>query len=153
MDDLLRDLQHTLNHEIPLTRHLGLRVEQYRDGRLTLWAPITTNLNHKSTAFAGSLNSVLTLAGWGLVWLLLKEWGLTGTVVIQESSCHYRRPVSNDFTASCQQPSADELARFEAQLRSRGKARIELTVEICQDEQVAVTFRGRYVVHLTAKSS
>ena len=73
---LLRELQHVLNHEIPLTSHLGLQVRGDADPEsLSFWAAISPNLNHKSTAFAGSLNSVLTLAGWGLVWLLLKEWG------------------------------------------------------------------------------
>ena len=82
---------------------LALRVQRNTDPRgwLSLWAPISPNLNHKSTAFAGSLNSVLTLSGWSLVWLLLKEWGLSGTIVIQESTCHYHFPVHDDFVARC----------------------------------------------------
>ncbi|MGO8949194.1 MAG: YiiD C-terminal domain-containing protein [Ktedonobacterales bacterium] len=149
MDELLRELQHTLNHEIPLTRHLGLRVNSYNDEEgLSLWAPISPNLNHKSTAFAGSLNSILTLGGWSLVWILLNEWGMSGTVVIQESTCHYRLPVHEDFVARCRRPPKKDLERFEAQIRGRGKGRLELSVEICQGEREAVTFWGRYVVHI-----
>jgi thioesterase domain-containing protein len=150
MDELLRELQHTLNHEIPLTQHLGLRVDRYNaeEGWLSLWAPISPNLNHKSTAFAGSLNSVLTLSGWSLVWLLLKEWGLSGTIVIQESTCHYHFPVHDDFVARCRMPSPQELAHFQAQLQNRGKGRVELEVEIYQGELKVVTFRGRYVAHI-----
>jgi thioesterase domain-containing protein len=150
MDELLRDLQLTLNHEIPLTRHLGLRVERYdaEEGCLFLSAPISPNLNHKSTAFAGSLNSVLTLGGWSLVWLLLKQWGMSGTVVIQESTCHYHLPVHEDFVARCCMPPRQDLERFQAQLRSRGKGRMELEVEIYQGDGKAVAFCGRYVVHI-----
>jgi thioesterase domain-containing protein len=148
MDELLLELQQVLNHEIPLTHHLGLRVQRYDavDG-LSLWAPISPNLNHKSTAFAGSLNAVLTLSGWSLVWLLLKQWEMSGTVVIQECTCHYLHPVHEDFVAQCRLPEPDTLNRFEAQMRSRRKGRIELSVEICQHEELAVSFRGRYVAH------
>lgn len=119
---------------------------------LSLWAPISPNLNHKSTAFAGSLNSVLTLAGWGLVWLLLQEWGLAGTVVIQESTCRYLHPVHEDFVARCARPSQEELERFQAQLRGRGKGRLELKVDVSAGERPEVTFWGRYVVHIQSQS-
>src|SRR5215469_9465464 len=146
MDELLLELQQVLNHEIPLSRHLGLRVEHYDAGDgLSLWAPISPNLNHKSTAFAGSLNAVLTLSGWSLVWLLLKQWGMSGTVVIQESTCHYHLPVHDDFVARCRMPPLQDLERFQAQLRSRGKGRVELEVEIYQGDRKAVAFCGRYV--------
>jgi thioesterase domain-containing protein len=152
-DTLLRELQHVLNHEIPLTVYLGLQVQRNTDPEgLALWAPISPNLNHKSTAFAGSLNSVLTLAGWGLVWLLLKEWGLSGTVVIQESTCRYLHPVHQDFVACCPRPSPPELERLQAQLRGHGKGRLELKVDIYAGERPAVTFRGRYVVHIRPQS-
>ena len=148
MDELLLELQEVLSHEIPLTHHLGLRVEHYdaEDG-LSLWAPILPNLNHKSTAFAGSLNAVLTLSGWSLVWLLLKQWEMSGTVVIQECTCRYLHPVHEDFVARCRIPEQDDLNRFQAQIRSRRKGRIELLVEVYQNDQVAVTFWGRYVAH------
>ena len=150
---LLRELQQVLNHEIPLTLTLGLLVQDEGDAEgLALWAPISPNLNHKSTAFAGSLNSVLTLAGWGLVWLLLKEWGLAGTIVIQESTCRYLLPVRQDFVARCARPSPPELERFQAQLRGRGKGRLELKTDIYAGEQLAVTFWGRYVVHTRPQS-
>ncbi len=155
MDELLRELQHTLNHEIPLTRHLGLRVDHYdkEEGLLSLWAPISPNLNHKSTAFAGSLNSILTLGGWSLVWILLKEWGLSGTVVIQESTCQYRFPVHEDFVARCRRPPKDDLERFESQLRGHSKGRLEVSVEICQGARQAAAFWGRYVVHIRPPKS
>ncbi len=35
--------------------------------------PLGPNRNHQQTAFAGSLNALCTIAGWGTVLLLLKE--------------------------------------------------------------------------------
>ncbi len=148
MKDQLRALQETLYREIPLTKHLGITVESYDDERLTLKAPIEPNRNHKQTAFAGSLNAVVTLAGWGLLWLVLRELNLATTIVIQESVSSYLRPVTNDFSARCRKPDSTHLAHFENMLRKKGKARLELAAEIDEGEEVAVSFKGRYVVLL-----
>jgi len=144
--DLVRELQAVLHHEIPLSRQMGLTVQRYDGVCLALGAPLAPNINHKATAFAGSLNAVMTLAGWGTVWLLLAERGLHGTIVIQESTSRYQLPVGHDFTATCRVPSADETERFLAGLRRRGKARLALKVDILDgDGRVAVAFTGMYV--------
>ena len=94
--NLARELEAVLHHEIPLSRQMELVVRFYDGERLALGAPLAPNVNHKATAFAGSLNAVTTLAGWGTVWLLLAERGLHGTIVIQDSSTRYQLPVGHD---------------------------------------------------------
>lgn len=148
MNDRLRALQETLYREIPITKHLGITVESYDDEQLTLKAPIEPNRNQKQTAFAGSLNAVVTLAGWGLLWLVMGELGLATTIVIQESVSSYLRPVTGDFSARCRKPDSTRFAHFENMLRKKGKARLELLAEIDEREKVAVSFKGRYVVLL-----
>lgn len=153
--DLAHELQEVLHHEIPLSRQMGLMVERYDGGCLSLRAPLAPNINHKATAFAGSLTAAATLAGWGTVWLMLRENGLRGTIVIQESTTRYLLPVGGDFVATCRAPASDEGARFLAGLRRRGKARIRLTTAILTDAsdgdgKVAVAFTGHYVAFLYA---
>ena len=144
--NLARELEAVLHHEIPLSRQMGLTVHQYDGAWLALRAPLAPNINHKATAFAGSLNAVMTLAGWGTVWLVLRKHSLHGTIVIQESTTRYLLPVGNDFTATCRVPAAEEAERFLAGLRRRGKARLALKVEILDgDGRVAVAFTGMYV--------
>ncbi len=147
--DLARELQEALHHEIPLSRAIGLVVRDYDGERLSLHAPLAPNVNHKATAFAGSLTAVATLAGWGLTWLLLREHDLRGVIVIHESACRYQLPVASDFSATCQAPSAQATERFLAALRRRSKARLALTVEILDGAgQVAMSFTGSYVAFI-----
>ncbi len=146
MTNIIEALQQTLEHEIPLTGHLELRVLSYDEQGLTIGAPLAPNINHKRTAFAGSLNSVVTLAGWGLLWLILHEQEIPARVVIQDSSCNYLRPVSEDFTAFCPKPSPAEITKIVESLRKRGRARIGLHVEIRNATDLAVSFTGRYVM-------
>ncbi len=143
---LARELETVLHHEIPLSRQMGLTVDRYDGERLSLCAPLAPNVNHKATAFAGSLTAVATLTGWGATWLLLRERDMGGVIVIQESTTRYLLPVSGDFVATCRLPSARVIERFLAGLRRRGKARLPLSVEILDGAgRVAVAFSGQYV--------
>lgn len=146
MMQLLQELQATLFHEIPLTRFIGITVTSYTDGILTLSAPLEKNINHKQTAFAGSLNAVATLAGWSQVWLLLKELEIPGKVVIQDNNTIYHKPVQGDFTAQCARPTSAKIEQLARTMRKKGKARIELQAEIYSGPELAVTFNGRYVI-------
>jgi len=142
-------LQATFEHEIPITCQIGMEVASYDGTRLALRAPLAPNINHKATAFAGSLNAVATLAGWGLVWLILRERELRGTIVIHESSSHYHFPVRDDFLAVCAMPATQHVETFVTGLQRRGKARLALSVNIQDDDnRIAVAFHGSYVAFL-----
>ncbi len=147
----MQALQATFDHEIPITREIGIRVAHYDGKQLALTAPIERNINHKATAFAGSLNSVVTLAGWGMIWLLLKELDIAGTIVIQDSASHYRRPVTRDFTAICHRPGAEQVRQFAHMLREKCRARLELQVTIHEHDVLVMSFQGRYVALLNTR--
>jgi len=143
--DLLRALRTKLRRDMPITRALGLRVLGREGAGLVLTSPLAPNINHKGTAFAGSLNATATLAGWGTIWLVLREHGITSHVVIQDSAVHYFRPVTGDFTARCKAPSASAIERLVKSVVKKGRGRIALDVMISDAAGDAVRFHGRYV--------
>ena len=145
-DDDLRALGAALAAEIPISRALGLAVAGFDNRCLTLTAPLAPNINHKDTAFAGSLNAVLTLTGWSMLWLIARRAAIPSKVVIQDSTIRYLHPVTRDFAAECRLPESAELERFLAILRKKGRARMELAAEIREDGRQVVAFGGRYVV-------
>lgn len=139
-------LRAVLRDSMPVAGRLGVEVAGYEDGRLTLRAPLSLNLNDKGTAFAGSLAMVATLTGWSLVWLLLRERGIGGDIVLQDSGVKYLRPITSDFAASAVRPDDEALrALFEA-IERRGKGRLKLEVSIADADGSIVNFTGRYVV-------
>jgi len=139
-------LERTLHDEIPLSQAMGIRVAAYDGTSLKLTAPITPNINHKSTAFGGSLYSLAVLCGWGLVHLKLAEAKLHKHIVIQDADIRYLLPVAQDMQAECR---LDEniLNKFLRTLKKHDRARLELAVIIKHQGQAAVEFSGRYVVH------
>jgi thioesterase domain-containing protein len=144
--DLARQLETTLHRQIPLTRAMQLHVQDYDGRELRVRAPLGPNVNHHTTAFGGSLAAATTLAGWGMVWILLQERFPHGQIVIQESAISYVRPVTNDFVAVCQRPGEKAVKQLFTMLERKGKGRIDLHAEVMQAGRACVNFRGRYVV-------
>lgn len=150
-DIMIKELQTVLNSEIPLTNAIGILVSQYTGDSITLSAPLENNINHKNTAFGGSLYSVSVLTGWSLVYALLKENNLSGHIVIQESNTRFLLPVDGTINAHCRIDSTEKKHRFLRMYRKKGIARIELTVithiKTQNTQKDAVIFTGTYVVH------
>jgi thioesterase domain-containing protein len=139
----LSEAQQFLHQKIPITRAMGVRVESIANGEFILVAPIEKNHNHLHTAFGGSLSAMATLAGYGFLWLELHDPG--AHVVIKESAIRFRRPVHGDIRAVCRKPEAGMLREFKENFARKGKGRIELKVEIVEDDTAAVEFRGTFV--------
>jgi len=142
-----QQLEAVLHEEIPLTRHIGIRVDAYDGHTLCLRAPLEKNINHKSTAFGGSLYSVAVLCGWGMLYLKMRERGLVGHIVIQESQAHYGLPVNTDIVAETAFESEAQLEKFIRTFQRMGRARIQLGIVVRQGEEIAFRLDGRYVVH------
>src|ERR1043165_843031 len=62
-----------LHEMIPLAKAMGVGVEVSDDRSLVLRAPKEQNKPSLNTAFGGSLVSLATLAGYGVVWELMKN--------------------------------------------------------------------------------
>ncbi len=139
----LRETEEFFHQQIPITRAMGVRVAAYDGRQFTLVAPIALNHNHLGTAFGGSLGAVATLAGYGLLWLELRDRACH--LVIRQSSLSFRRPVHKDVVAICRRPDQEALRAFKAEFVQRGKARIGLDVTIQEDGLVAVEFQGLFV--------
>jgi thioesterase domain-containing protein len=143
----LSELQAILEREIPMCAQMGIRVHDGGVDGLVMRLPLAPNRNHQKTAFAGSLNALCTIAGWGSVYLLLRELGRDGNIVIRRSTIKYQEPVSStEIYARCQPVSADARQYFLEMLGDKGQAKLDLTVEIAGNDGPAVSFSGSYVV-------
>jgi thioesterase domain-containing protein len=143
----LSELQTILEREIPMCAQMGIRVHDGGTDGLVMRLPLAPNRNHQKTAFAGSLNALCTIAGWGSVYLLLRELGRDGNIVIRRSTIKYQEPVSSsEIFARCQPVSADARQYFLEMLGDKGQAKLDLTVEIAGNDGPAVSFSGSYVV-------
>jgi thioesterase domain-containing protein len=139
-----------LHEMIPLAKAMGVSVEMSDEQKLVLIAPLEQNKNSLNTAFGGSLVSLATLAGYGVVWELMRnetgekkaEW----RIVVKESRAAYRRPVIGDLRAICERPAKAALDEFKAALQRYGQAKLKLRTRIIEDGNTAVDVQAAYVV-------
>ena len=140
---LTRQIQELLHSKIPITRAMGVRVEDYDGERLVLSAPLEANVNHLGTAFGGSLHALAVLSGYGLLWLELQD--AEYHIVIRKSTISYERPVRGEIRAICVRHRSDALEEFKPTLHQKGKARIALSATIEDQGETAVRFEGIFV--------
>ncbi len=142
--------EHFLHEMIPLAKAMDVGVELSDDQKLVLTAPKEPNRNSLNTAFGGSLVSLATLAGYGVVWELMRDSGVTGKpqwhIVVKESRAAYRRPVIGDLRAICERPAQAAIAEFKEALARYGKAKLKLKASIVEDGNVAVDVTAAFVV-------
>lgn len=144
---LLSELQATLEREIPMSHQMGIRVHKGGADGLVMRLPLTPNRNHQQTAFAGSLNALCTIAGWGSVYVLLRELERRGAIVIRRSTIKYQEPVTTaEIYARCHPIAAEARQYFLEMLDDKGQAKLDLSVEIAGKDGPAVLFGGSYVV-------
>lgn len=140
------DLTRFIRDEIPLARAMDLELLAHDGDRLALRAPLAPNVNDKGCAFGGSLVSLMTLTGWGLVELALRARGHDCDVFVGESSVRYLQPVWADFHAEARLAAEADWATFFDTLQARGKARIEVACHVPgADGKPAATLSARFV--------
>jgi thioesterase domain-containing protein len=132
-----------LAEHIPISQALGAGVQAFDGDSIHIGAPLQPNLNHRNTAFGGSLATLGILAGWSLVNFNLREVGLPCRVVIQKSEMDFLLPVDADFEAVAKKPETWET--FVKTLQRRGKARLELPSDILLNDKVVAKHLGVYV--------
>ena len=134
---------------MPPVAALGLRIVAADDRQLRLHAPLAANVNDKGCAFGGSLTSLLTLAGWGLISLRLAEAGLDAEVYVAASEIRYRAPLYADLEAIAEAAEGESWDDFLRTLRSKGRARLGVQATVPLPEGgVATESRSRYAAIL-----
>jgi thioesterase domain-containing protein len=147
MDEALIELELTLKREMPITAAMDLRPLAWEDDRLSMTMPLLANRNHQDSAFAGSLNALCTIVGWGTVFMLLHREGLAGNIVIRRSEIRYLRPVhSEEIVARGLPLDPESESYFFELLRSKGRSKIDVSAEIADAAGRLVSFHGGYVV-------
>ncbi|ANE75394.1 fatty acid biosynthesis protein FabY [Dickeya solani] len=149
LDDILHrpdwcgQLQQAWYNHIPLSEKMGVRISQYTGQKFITTMPETGNQNPHHTLFAGSMFSLATLTGWGLIWLLLRERQLGGTIILADAHIRYSTPVTGRPSAVADLGSLsgdlDRLARGR-------KARVQLQVELFGNDKKGAVFEGIYIV-------
>ncbi|PSV09516.1 bifunctional GNAT family N-acetyltransferase/hotdog fold thioesterase [Photobacterium leiognathi] len=141
--DWCHELQTLWQQQIPISDKMGIKINQYTGYRFEVSALFNANLNPNEFMFAGSIFTMATLAGWGFIWLLLKERGLEGNIVLVDSHIRYSSPVTERPKAV----STVENLRGDIDRLAKGrKGRISIDVNVYSGTNIASSFTGTYLI-------
>ena len=136
-----QQLQQNWQQQIPLSDFMQLTIARFDGTELRCEAPLAPNINLHGTMFAGSIYSLATLTGWGLLHLQLQSLALEADLVLADASIRYRRPVKYQPQARCSLINAT--GDLQA-LQGQQHASQHHLVEIYSGDKVAAVFEGHY---------
>jgi len=140
-------LERYLHTNIPLSRHMDLRVRSADRERLLLHLPLAPNVNPHGTVFGGALAAVGLVGGWMLLHAAFARAGLETKLVGKEGRTEFLAPATADCTveASC---AGDELDALIAYFRQHGRARQAVTTVIRVGDVEVARHHGVYTALL-----
>lgn len=146
---MIKKLQNKLHNEIPLTKMMGIKVQEYNEKELITTAPLNININDKGTAFGGSLATMTIISAWSLCWLITEELGLqSNNIVVIKNEHSYKKPVTKDIICFTTKPSVEEIEILKNKLLTKKSASIKIKSQIIEDGEICVDFIGYYVIKI-----
>lgn len=142
------ELQQYLHQHIPISSAMRITVAAASPDGVELRAALAPNINHRSTAFGGSVASLAVLAGWSMLRIGLDDITPVPQIVIQRSTLEYMTPIRADFDAKCRRPSEETWQRFIQALNRRGRGRLRLLVDVQCEGLPAGHLTGEFVAML-----
>ena len=142
------ELQALLDHyrAMPPVAAMDVAIASADGDSLCLSAPLARHVNDKGCAFGGSLVSLMTLAGWGLVTLKARAAGVDADVFVADSQVDYLAPLFADLRAEAKLAEGGDWEGLATSLRERGRAHVHVSARVpLPDGGVACRCRARYV--------
>jgi thioesterase domain-containing protein len=134
-----------LHEEIPLTKAMGLCCTAWDGWTVALTTPLGPNLNHADTAFGGSISATAILAGYCLMYLMLRERRISNRLLIQKSEIEFLRPIDADMISTARLPEEKEVGEFIETLQRKRRARLTLVTQVTCKGLLAAKQTGQYL--------
>ena len=140
-------LQRYIEDNIPIVKDMGFIVEEIGDERIVVSGEYCRHINHTKSVFGGSISSVMTLAGWGRIRVLIESFDPLATVVIKSNSTDFIKPVTEDYVVYTEIIDEKKIGKFKKAYEKFGRGRVE--VEAClthrSSNEVLARFKGEFV--------
>ena len=142
----VEEAQKYIERNIPITKAMGMTINALSRQEVRLSVPISLNINHRGSAFGGSIDSLFLTTGWAFIRFLIDHYQPTPIIVGSRGETKFIKPVLEDFEASLTMPSAEKVDKFLHTFERFGKARITIRATIHEKGERCAEFEGDYVV-------
>lgn len=141
--DLKSKLENKILSEIPILKSLGIEIQSLDTNASVISLPLLPNINHKGTAFGGSLYAACTAACYALIYSRQIESQLEDRdLVIIEGQMKYLKSVKEDFTVKATMIEKD----WQNLVDSLKIKKPEKLMVLCDVNNGAAVFQGQFAL-------
>ncbi len=140
------EAQNYLHTNIPITKSMGLKVEELSREKVQLSAPLDNNRNHVGSVFGGSIDSLFFTTGWAFLKLLIEEFNPEPKIIGSKGEVEFYKPVKEEFYTNLIIPENSQIESFLECYKANLKAKITLTAVIEKQGITYASFQGTYVI-------
>lgn len=144
MQKYTRIVEDYIRREIPLTKNVDIKIKKLDSTGAIFTAPLEPNINDKKIGFAGSIETLLTIAAWGWVFSLFQELDIDVKLYIRRCSFEFNSPITEAMEANVTAPSKEVLDLFKYDYFKDGKARIDISAYIGIEDNPSAQFTGTF---------
>jgi len=134
-----------LHEHIPVSRAMAITVLTAEPDEAVIQLPLTENLNHRETAFGGSISTAGILVCWLLFNIRMREMNESPRLVVRNSNTSFLKPIADSFTASCRFDDAAAWAQFLKIYQKKGRGKLSLTSELSSAGERCAIHSGEFV--------
>ena len=139
--------QDRIHHQIPITKAMGVCIEQLDCKEILVSAPLANNINLHNTAFAGSIYTLGIVAGWTLISAYLEQAKIKAKVVASEANIKYMKPINSNLLAQCLFTDSAPITQWQPDLsKDRRAIKQELIVDIRNQELIAAQLSATFYI-------
>lgn len=150
-----KELQNYIEENIPIIGDMGFQVVEIEEDRVVVAGEYCRHINHTKSVFGGSISSVMTLACWSRMRLLMEEVDPQGIIVIKNGYTDFLSPVRGDYEVATLELEGKAMERFIRSYRRFGRGRIEVeaVLTLKGDKEILARFKGEFVALDEGRSS
>jgi len=143
-----KELQRYIEENIPIVRDMGFIIEEVGNEVIVVSGEYCRHINHTKSVFGGSISSVMTLAGWGRVRILIEGFDPEATVVIKSNSTDFILPVTKNYVVTTLKVDDKSIEKLKKSYKKFGRGRIEVEATLTHrgSDKVLAKFAGEFVV-------
>ncbi|MEI6856938.1 YiiD C-terminal domain-containing protein [Psychrilyobacter sp.] len=93
------ELQKYIIERIPIVKEMDFIIKKIEDNQVIVSGEHKKHTNHTNSVFGGSISSILTLAGWSRVKILLENIDPSAVILVKTSNINFIKPVIKDYIA------------------------------------------------------
>lgn len=139
------EFENFLHTQIPITKAMGFKVLEFTPDSVKISAPLEPNINHKLTAFGGSINCLMTVCGWALTYANIKPVEPDAHVVIGKSSIKYLLPIKGVFIGDARLEKNDR-KKFVERYEKYKRSVLDVACVCYEKDVISAKFNAQYIV-------